>query len=111
MAVVVAVCSFMYFKDLPIKQSKIINTISASTFGVLCLHANSDTMRQWLWGDTLQNAAQYSTDHLVLLSLASIMVVFFVCIVLDYIRIHTFEKFAFRFIDKRIGNNKQKTSR
>ena len=111
MAVVVAVCSFMYFKDLPIKQSKIINTISASTFGVLCIHANSDTMRQWLWGDTLQNAAQYSTDHLVLLSLASIMVVFFVCIVLDYIRIHTFEKFAFRFIDKRIGNNKQKTSR
>ena len=106
MAVVVAVCSFMYFKDLPIKQSKIINTISASTFGVLCIHANTDTMRQCLWGDTLQNAAQYSTDHLVLLSLASIMVVFFVCIVLDYIRIHTFEKFAFRFIDKRIGNNK-----
>ena len=100
MAVVVSICSFMYFKDLPIKQSKIINTISASTFGVLCIHANSDTMRQWLWKDALNNIGQYSSDNLVLLSITSVLSVFFVCIILDYIRIHTFEKFTFQFLDK-----------
>lgn len=41
LAVLTSVSSFMYFKDLHIKQSKFINTVSASTFGVLCIHANS----------------------------------------------------------------------
>lgn len=104
MAVVVSICSFMYFKDLPIKQSKVINTVSASTFGVLLIHANSDTMRQWLWKDTLNNVGQYASDHLVWFSIGSVLSVFFICIILDYIRIHTFEKWSFRIIDRRIGN-------
>ena len=103
-AVIVSVCSFMYFKDLPIRQSKIINTVSASTFGVLLIHANSDTMRQWLWKDTLNNVGQYASDHLVWFSIGSVLSVFFICIILDYIRIHTFEKWSFRILDKRIGN-------
>ena len=104
MAVVVSICTFMYFKDLPIKQSKVINTVSASTFGVLLIHANSDTMRQWLWKDTLNNVGQYASDHLVWFSIGSVLSVFFICIILDYIRIHTFEKWSFRILDKRIGN-------
>lgn len=75
-AVIVSVCSFMYFKDLPIKQSKLINTISASTFGVLLIHANSDTMRQWLWKDTFNNVGQYASDHLVWFSIGSVLSVF-----------------------------------
>lgn len=69
-AVIVSVCSFMYFKDLHIKQSRIINTISASTFGVLLIHANSDTMRHWLWRDTVDCVGLYSSEHLVSLSLS-----------------------------------------
>ena len=100
MAVVVSICTFMYFKDLPIKQSKVINTVSASTFGVLLIHANSDTMRQWLWKDTLNNVGQYASDHLVWFSIGSVLSVFFICIIVDYIRIHTFEKYTFLFLDK-----------
>ena len=100
LAVIVSVCSFMYFKDLPIRQSKIINTISASTFGVLCIHANSDTMRRWLWKDTLNNVEQYYSDNMIWQSLVSILAVFFICIIVDYIRIHTFEKYTFLFLDK-----------
>ena len=99
-AVIVSVCSFMYFKDLPIRQSRIINTISASTFGVLLIHANSDTMRQWLWKDTLNNVEQYYSDNMIWLSLVSILAVFFICVIVDYIRIHTFEKYTFLFLDK-----------
>ena len=101
-AVIVSVCSFMFFKDLPIKQSKLINTISASTFGVLCIHANSNTMRQWLWKDVVDSVGQYSSDCLVLLSLTSILCIFFSCIIIDYIRIHTLEKLTFNFIDKQL---------
>lgn len=100
LAVIVSVCSFMYFKDLPIRQSKVINIISASTFGVLCIHANSDTMRQWLWKDTLNNVEQYYSDNMIWLSLVSILAVFFICVIVDYIRIHTFEKYTFLFLDK-----------
>lgn len=102
MAVVVSICLFMYFKDLPIKQSKLINTISASTFGVLCIHANSDTMRQWLWKDVVDCVGQYSSDQMVLLSLISIFCIFFLCITIDYIRIHTLEKWTFVFVDKQL---------
>lgn len=101
-AVIVSVCSFMYFKDLPIKQSKLINTISASTFGVLCIHANSDTMRQWLWKDVVDCVGQYSSEQLVLLSFVSIFCIFFSCIIIDYIRIHTLEKWTFVFVDKQL---------
>lgn len=58
-AVLVAVSMFLFFKDLNIRQSKVINTIAASTFGVLCIHANSGLMRQWLWTDTLKNVSAY----------------------------------------------------
>lgn len=102
LAVIVSVCSFMYFKDLPIRQSKIINTISASTFGILCIHANSDTMRLWLWKDTLNNVGHYYSDNMIWLSLVSILAVFFICVIVDYIRIHTFEKYTFQFLDKRM---------
>lgn len=102
-AVIVSVCSFMYFKDVPIKQSKLINTISASTFGVLCIHANSDTMRQWLWKDVVDCVGQYFSDQMVLLSLISIFCIFFLCITIDYIRIHTLEKWTFVFVDKQLA--------
>lgn len=99
-AVVVAICSFMYFKDLHIKQSRIINTISASTFGVLLIHANSDTMRQWLWHDIVDCIGLYSNDSLVVLSILSVFLIFTTCIIIDYIRIHTIEKWTFTYINK-----------
>lgn len=99
-AFVVALCSFMYFKDLPMKHSRVINTISASTFGVLCIHANSDTMRQWLWRDTVDCVGQYSSEHLVGISLLSVLLIFVVCIAIDYVRIHTIEKWTFLRLDR-----------
>ena len=43
-AVLTAVFAFLFFKNLEIGYSKVINIIAASTFGVLLIHANSDTM-------------------------------------------------------------------
>ena len=49
LALWVAVSVFLLFVNLPSFQNKLINTISAGTFAVLLIHANSDTMRYWLW--------------------------------------------------------------
>lgn len=57
LALLTAICSFMWFKDMKIEYSKWINTIASSMFGVLLIHANSDTMRHWLWRETLQGCS------------------------------------------------------
>lgn len=48
LVVLIVISSFMHLKNLHIPQSKFINIIGSSTFGVLPIHSNSDTMRKWL---------------------------------------------------------------
>jgi len=100
MAVVTALCSFMYFKDLKVRQSKFINTVAASCFGVLLIHANSDTMRRWLWQDTLDNVGRYGTETMLFHAVGSVLVVYAVCTAIDYLRIRYVEKRYMRLIDK-----------
>lgn len=100
LALLTAICSFMWFKDMKIEYSKWINTIASSMFGVLLIHANSDTMRHWLWRETLQNANHYGDNHYILYALISVVTVFIICIIIDQIRIHTIEKYTFKQIDK-----------
>lgn len=103
-AVVVAFCSFLWFKNLKIKLSKIINLIGASTFGVLLIHANSDSMRLWLWKKTVDCVGHYdlSLSSLILFSFAVVFAVFFVCIAIDIVRIKALEKPLFKMFDKKI---------
>lgn len=99
LAVITALTSFMYFKDLKIKHSQLINAIGGSTFGVLLIHANSDMMRKWLWQDILNNVGQYGTDRIYLHAILSVIVVFIVCILIDRLRI--------RFVEKPLLENKK----
>ena len=99
-AVTTAVTSFMFFKGLKMKYYKWINVIASTTFGVLLIHANSNTMRQWLWKDTLHNADVYYTDYACLYSVVAVLVVFIVCSVIDFVRINTVEKWMFKELDK-----------
>lgn len=92
LAVSNGVCSFMFFKNLKVPQSKFINTVAASTFGVLLIHANSDTMRQWLWNDTLKNVRAYGTAYFALHAIGSVVVVFVICIIIDHLRIRFLER-------------------
>ena len=96
LAVCIGVSSFLLFKNLKIKQSRVINTIAASTFGVLLIHANSDTMRKWLWQTVLnvKGAFSLSTPLLVLHATLSVLGVFTVCVIIDQIRIRTVERFV-----------------
>ena len=99
LAVATSISAFMYFKDLKMKHHKRINTIAASTFGVLLIHANSDTMRYWLWQKVVDCKRAYYFSHSCLYAIGAALAIFAICIVIDYIRIHTIEKWTFHFID------------
>lgn len=92
LALGIAISTFMTFKNLKMKHVKLINTISASTFGVLLIHANSGYMRQWLWNDTLNVKSLLYSDYCVSYSLIIIFAVFFSCSIIDIVRKNTFEK-------------------
>lgn len=87
-AFAISVCSFMFFKQCNIRYSKLINTIGGSTFGVLCIHANSSSMRKWLWKTIFDVEDHYilPTTSLIVYSFSCVALVFVCCTLLDIIR-------------------------
>ncbi len=94
---------FMFFKNIKIKDSKFINAVAASCFGVLLIHANGDTMRKWLWQDVLSNVEMYDSKFLVVHACVSVICIFAICAFIDYLRICLIEKPFFKLWDKRSG--------
>lgn len=92
LAVALAISSFLFFKNLRIPHNRFVNTIAASTFGVLMIHANCDTMRRWLWQDVFHNVMVYGSTWMPFLAIGSVICVYILCTVLDYIRIIFVEK-------------------
>lgn len=104
LAVTVALCAFMFFNNLKIKNSKIINIIASATFGVLLIHANSDTMRSWLWGDVLNVVGVHSNENGYIHIVLSVLGVYIVCTIIDLIRIYVIEKPFFMLWNKKTVN-------
>lgn len=102
LALVTAVYAFMFFKNLNLGHVKIINKIAASAFGVLLIHANSDTMRQWLWKDTLNNVNAYHSNYLLFHAFVSVIGVYIICTLIDILRIKFLEKPFLKWYDKSI---------
>ena len=100
LALLVGISTFMFFKSIKIKYSKLINTVSSTCFGVLLIHANGDVMRNWLWRDTLKNTEMYGSKYLYLHAILSVVVIFVVCSVIDMLRIKFVEKPFFALWDK-----------
>lgn len=110
LAFAIGFCGFMFFKDLKIKQSRTINTIGGSTFGVLLIHVNSDTMRKWLWGTGLNVKEAYSLPFgkLVLFSFISVLGVFVICSIIEVIRQKLVEKKVLNRIEETTVYNRIK---
>lgn len=111
-AVAVAVSSFLWFKNMQIPNSKIINWIGGSTFGVLLIHTSSDAMRQFLWRDTFNCVSHYDWSLLSLAgySIFVVATIFSACIIIDRLRIRLIEEPFFKWYDRilsiKISNNK-----
>ena len=102
LAVLTGVSTFMYFKNINIPQSRFINTVASTTFGVLLIHANSDTMRRWLWKDIFNNVGNYYSSIRCIHPFAAVAVVFAICSLIDFVRIKVIEKPFFSYIDKKL---------
>jgi hypothetical protein len=100
LAVALAVSTFLFFRNWKLPTSRLINTMGASTFGVLLIHAGSDTMRQWLWQDLLGNSRVFGTAGMVPHALLSVIGIFVVCCAVDVLRIRLLETPFFRLWDR-----------
>lgn len=101
LAVFTGVFAFLFFKNLKMHYNKFINVVASTTFGILLIHANSDTMRQWLWEDLLDNVGHYGMPFYVI---ACVVGVFCVCSVIDFFRIKMIEVPFFNFWNKNHRN-------
>ena len=82
------------------RPNELVNTISATTFGVLLIHANSATMRAWLWKDTLRVAEMFRSPWLIIHAFGSVIGIFVVCSLIDLLRIRYVETPMFCFLDR-----------
>lgn len=88
LSLTIGVSTFMWFKNLHIPQSKLINSIGATTFGVLLIHANSDAMRQWLWRETIDPSGHFVESIFPTFGYAilSVLLIFTICSLIELIR-------------------------
>ena len=100
LAVCTALSSFLFVKNLQVPYSRLINALGASAFGVLLIHANSDTMRQWLWVDLLDCVGMYDTAWMPLYAIGCCLLIFAVCSIIDLLRIRFLERPVFSCWDK-----------
>lgn len=106
LALAVSICSFMMFKNLPLKHSRVINTIASCTFGVLLIHAASRDMRRWLWHDVCNNVGMYHQSGIYIHAIVIPIIVFCSCALIDYIRQKTIEKALINIVFNIISHNR-----
>lgn len=104
LAILSAVAFFIVFKNIEMKSNRIINVCASATFGIFLIHANSDTMRHFLWTDILHNGDYFTSNYLWLHALLSLIAVYLVCLLIDLIRINVIEKPLFLFLDRKLFN-------
>lgn len=102
-ALAVAISFFLFFKNWKLKYNPIINRIAASTFGVLCIHAHSDAMRQWLWKDVCNNVGFFNSPYLVLHAVGVVLAIFTACTLIDQMRTFLLERLFFKFYDQKVA--------
>lgn len=100
LALSTALFMFLVFKNWKVPQSRFVNAVASTTFGVLLIHAATDGMRKWLWQDFINvpGAYSFSLPALVAYSVVTMIGVFAVCSVLDYFRIRFLERPLFGYL-------------
>ena len=100
LAVATGFSTFLFFKNLKIPYIPLINKLASTCFGVLCIHANSDAMRRWLWVDLLNNVEAYHKSWMPVHAIGSTLCIFLICAGIDLLRQKYLEEPFFRFWDR-----------
>lgn len=99
LAVATGFSAFMLFRNIKIPYSKVINTVSSTTFGVLLIHANT-YVRKWLWRDVFRCVDTYDNLLMPVYALVGPVLVFAICAGIDLCRQMLVEPLFFKFGDK-----------
>lgn len=75
---------FTIFKNLQVKNSKIINTVASTSFGIYLLHENM-FLRDFLWKDLIQGAKFIYSPLLIFNAIGGVLVVFFIGVIVDLV--------------------------
>lgn len=99
LAVIISVCSFMFFKNLKIRYSRCVSVAGATTFGVLLIHDCNWEMRRWLWGD-ICNCVGWFHKNVYLHSIVCVIGIYIICSIIDCLRLFLFERPLFKLLNK-----------
>lgn len=94
--ILISICMFLCFCGTKFK-SKIVNTISALTFGIYLIHDNNLT-RNWIWGNVAKLQI-YNTNFYPLLCLLICCAIFITCAGIEFIRQNIIQKVTNKPID------------
>lgn len=76
---------FYLFKNIKIPYNKLINSIATCTFGVLLIH-DHNFLRHLFWNEIVRTQTFFDSNYFIIWFGVTIMGVFLVCSVIDYLR-------------------------
>ena len=100
-----AIGVFILFKNLHLGNNKGINRIASLTFGIYLIHENI-FMRPFLWQKLFNNAPYENSPFLIVHLLFSVITVFIVCGLIEFIRQSLIE----RPLDRKLKSSCDKLS-
>ncbi len=97
--ILIAISIFNAFNKINMENNKFINSISSCVFGVYLIHDNK-CIRNVLWTKILRVPDYVNSNLLILHIIVSVLLVFIVCIIIEFVRKNTIEKVTDKLIDK-----------
>lgn len=94
-----SVSMFIVAKNMQVRQRYLINLVASTCFGVLCIHANSDIMREFIWRDLLENMSWFKSRWCPVHAVGSTLMVFSICSMVCLIQRKTVGKAWNRLMD------------
>lgn len=95
-----AVLMFKLFEAINVKKNKYVNAIAKTTFGVYLIH-DSLIAREYIWHNLLKiDTVLYRQKLFPLYALVSILVVYVICMFIDFIRMKVFEPIMVKRFNK-----------
>ncbi len=98
-AMIAAIGLFILFLNMKPFYNGIINALGACTFGVYLIHDNN-YVRSLLWDKIFSNIQYAETNNLVFHILGSVIVIYIVCTLIEYLRMSFIEKRYLKVIAK-----------
>lgn len=96
-----AISLFNIFANKKEFCNNLINIISSLVFGVYLISDNH-YVRYIIWNDIFKNHAYVSSNYLIIHLIITVTVVFIVCLIIEFIRKNTLDRFYDKFVSNKV---------